>query len=453
MNRTPLHSMAGMALAGCVLVMTAGGCESDGSEPLAANRPPQVRPVEREATTATSGKRSASVAAGSDEKVASGKQASASAKSDAKGAPAASNKPASDNKKPGDRVAARPGDASRSEPLPPPERRRATSDKPPPTPETQSKKGGEDFSKPPSKPPAAASGKQTVPTLKGQSAPAAAGATTGSPGSRATAPIVSPDPSLPPFKAIVNEQNNRAKRLSRVWARAVASIEFTDREGKQRWEQGEGHFQVIQPSKLALSVGKLGDVFLWIGCDDERYWFIDPKETKRAYVGRHDLVTRDKIDKLGLPVPPRDLIALAGITPIPGGSERAVRRVDGSAEGDAGSIQFDQPRGAAVWRTRVDSSTLAPVGIEIFESGSAEAAVSASLRGYQPVKIRAEGGFAPKIASRIEMVHHATASQMNLSLSDVSDGGKSRLKPEAFDFEALVELLGVHEVVDLDEDE
>jgi hypothetical protein len=125
-------------------------------------------------------------------------------------------------------------------------------------------------------------------------------------------------PGGPTYRMLANAQNARAARLGKLWARATVSIDYRDSEGRKRWEQGEGHFQVIQPSKLALSVGKLGEVFLWIGCDEERYWLIDTKGAKAAYVGRHELVTRGKIEALGLPVPPRDLIALAGMSPVAG---------------------------------------------------------------------------------------------------------------------------------------
>jgi hypothetical protein len=40
---------------------------------------------------------------------------------------------------------------------------------------------------------------------------------------------------------------------------------------------------------------------------------------------------------------------------------------------------------------------------------------------------------------------------MTLSLSDSTDGGRGRLSSEVFNFESLVERLGITEVVDLDE--
>jgi hypothetical protein len=281
------------------------------------------------------------------------------------------------------------------------------------------------------------------PTEDGSAATAAA---TAAPAPASPRSAIAEDASLPTYAAVASAQNERAARLQRVWARAVASITFVDSEGKQRWEQGEGHFQVIQPSKMALSVGKLGEVFLWLGCDEDRYWFIDPKETKRAYVGRHELVTRAKVESLGLPVAPRDLISLSGITPVPGkqGADSTLGR------GSAGEFVLEQPRPGALWRTRLDPRLLTPVGIDIFDNGGRQI-ITSELEGYAEVRLRGEAGNFPVMPSRMKLTHLPTNSSMTLSLSDSTDGGRGRLSSEVFNFESLVERLGITEVVDLDE--
>lgn len=256
----------------------------------------------------------------------------------------------------------------------------------------------------------------------------------------------------PSYKTVSNAQKSRSALLSRIWARAVASITFIDNEGAERREQGEGHFQVIQPSRLALSIGKLGDVFLWIGCDEERYWLIDAKENKRAYVGRHDQVTAKKIAALGLPVPPRDLITLAGISPLDEAGRSATTPKVVRDEASAAltiNIQRRAPFPAR-WRTSFDAAKLLPIEYQVFEGGSESPALTAILEEYRDVKIAGRSGLYPQIATRISADHFETRSSMRLTLTDVSDGGKSKLRPEAFEFEKLVELLGVQDVIDLD---
>lgn len=260
----------------------------------------------------------------------------------------------------------------------------------------------------------------------------------------------------PTYRMLANAQNARAARLGKLWARATVSIDYRDSEGRKRWEQGEGHFQVIQPSKLALSVGKLGEVFLWIGCDEERYWLIDTKGAKAAYVGRHELVTRGKIEALGLPVPPRDLIALAGMSPIAAGTASGSGDPVVVTRGKTASYRV--MRGGVPWTIFVDAATLTPVRVEVAESvageGDApEAVIVAELSQYRDVPLKGSSGFFPRVATRVECLHTPSGSTMSVTLTDPSDGGTNRLKPEAFDFEGLVEALGVSEVIDLDEGE
>lgn len=257
---------------------------------------------------------------------------------------------------------------------------------------------------------------------------------------------------VPPatYRDIAATYNQRTARLQRIWGRAVVSVEYTDEDGDRRWEQGEGHFQVIQPSKMALSAGKLGEVVLWIGCDNDRYWFIDAKEGHRAWVGRHASATREKIESLGMPAPPRDLLALAGITalPAPGADPRRDSVVRWGP--DRKVLVFEVNRAGARWRYTVDPRTYEPSRIEVIDSANGEAIISATLEKYEQVKIRGENLVPPRLASRIRCLHHPSGSTLGLSIADMVDGGAAKLRDENFNFEALRQLLGVTEVVDAD---
>ncbi|MBL8746548.1 MAG: hypothetical protein JNK58_09370 [Phycisphaerae bacterium] len=308
-----------------------------------------------------------------------------------------------------------------------------------------------------SKPPASAAGPMA--TTQKSTAPPSRGATSGpasSAGSKAAA-VPSKDASkpavgLPPptYAEIAKEYNARAARLQRVWARAVVSVEFTDDEGKRRSEQGEGHFQVIQPSMMALSAGKLSEVMLWIGCDAERYWFIDAKEKHRAWLGRHAAATRQKIESLGMPAAPRDLLALAGITPLPRptGDKRRDPQVRWSE--DCRTLIFDADRAGTRWRYFINPKTYEPSRIEVIDSESSEPILSATLDRYDNLMIRGDGTLPPRIATRFRCLHHPSGSMLGLSIADMVDGGTNRLREQNFDFDSLRDLLGIREVIDLD---
>lgn len=260
---------------------------------------------------------------------------------------------------------------------------------------------------------------------------------------------------LPPpaYAEIAKTYNERTKRLQRLWCRAVVSVDFTDDEGKRRWEQGEGHFQVVQPSRMALSAGKLGEVMLWIGCDAERYWFIDAKESDRAWVGRHTGVTREKIERLGMPAAPRDLLALAGITPLPTPALDPKRDPQVKWSADRKTLSFELTRAGARWRYFVNARNYEPSRIEVVDSASGESVLSATLENYGNVSLRGDGSLPPRVATRMRCLHHPSGSTLGLGIADMSDGGKpggQRLAPDNFNFDVLRDRLGIKDVVDVD---
>lgn len=256
------------------------------------------------------------------------------------------------------------------------------------------------------------------------------------------------DRPLPVYEDVARRYNERTSRLSRLWARAVVSIDYKDEKGKSRYKQGDGHLQIIQPRRLALSVGKLGEVVLWLGSDDARYWLLEPREHHRGFVGRHDRVTRAKIDSLGLPVAPLDLIELLGITDLPEQMPPS-GRFEWSADGRQLQVELPSPDGH--WRYTLDANTMYPSAIALFQGADEHPVLSATLKRYEQVMLRGVGGFFPRIASRIDLTHHESGAMMRLTLEGMTDGGRRRrLTPEVFELSSLVEALGIHEMTDLD---
>lgn len=123
---------------------------------------------------------------------------------------------------------------------------------------------------------------------------------------------------LPPRAAIVDAHNARIGAADRLWSRASVRVEGRDAEGSKFGEQGEGHLQVERPDRVAVTVGKLGEVYFALGSNESRYWLIDVSDSDRRVMvsGDQSLATPEKAAALGLPVHPRDIPMLLGLEPL-----------------------------------------------------------------------------------------------------------------------------------------
>lgn len=236
----------------------------------------------------------------------------------------------------------------------------------------------------------------------------------------------------PAFATVAARYNDRVSRLDLIWARAVVELRYVDDKGRRRREQGEGHLQIRQPYEVALSVGKLGETYAWLGGDRERYWFFDKFEEPRVAVGRHENAGRPCSDSLGLPATPREMIDLMGVTPIPSSGGQTAWSEDGRW------LLAWFPRGGAVERMTLHPETLLPARIEFAANGEAPDLI-ATLGNHEGVRQGDEGGYFPRMASRIDILHVSSDTRVTLHLSAMEDGasGRGKLSDAAFDFNTL----------------
>lgn len=255
--------------------------------------------------------------------------------------------------------------------------------------------------------------------------------------------IVDPN-NLPSYEAAAARYNSAANRLGQFWASAVVRLAYVDAEGKRREDQGEGRVQLAQPASVALNIGKLGETYIWIGADQNRYWWLDLTGSDRiAFTGRHENYARSRARALGVIVPPQDLITLLGIAPLPerGGAVQA------SSDGRLIGLTAYLRDGRSKQRVWVDPASGLPVQVELFGE-KAEDLIVASLSAHQPVSIRGDGN-PPQVATRVKISHAASNSLITLDLTDMEDG-QSRIRPEAFNLGVLLKQLRVDKLYDLD---
>jgi hypothetical protein len=238
--------------------------------------------------------------------------------------------------------------------------------------------------------------------------------------------------------------NGRVEQLGVLWSRGIVAFRYRDADGNRRDDQGNANVQLILPDEFAMRIHKVGETLLWIGADEERYWMIDLlSDPSRAYFGRHELFTSAKGDRVGLPVPPRELPTLMGLRPLPAFGEGTDRSRVRSISGRAAVIEV--PGRWGWWVYRLDGEGRAEV-IQL-RDGEDRVLLEANLEQYMPVELRGIGGARPQTAGRVRLTAPGTDWRITMELDAPSN---RRPNPEAFDFEELVDVLGPSEVINLD---
>lgn len=242
---------------------------------------------------------------------------------------------------------------------------------------------------------------------------------------------------------IVLAHNERVAALDRLWARVSVQVLARNEKGKRLRDQGEGHIQIVQPSSIALSLGKVGQTLLYLGSNEQFYWWIDlvDSDDKVALVGRHERVTMEKAAMLGVPVYPRDLVHMLGITPLP--ETVAAAPLEWDSHSHAGIRAPTESGEQRVW---FDVDAMQPVKVELFDH-SGRLVLTSELDRYDFVNVMGDATVKPKIAERADITIAVDDTRVKLSLYDPENRA---IRPTAFDFERLVRGFGVDTIYDLD---
>ncbi len=252
---------------------------------------------------------------------------------------------------------------------------------------------------------------------------------------------------VPAADEVVRAHNERVALLDRLWARAVVTLRFTDESGDGRWEQGNGHFQVRDGELLALSIGKIGEVLLWVGCDAERYWLLNRVDDDRAYFGRHSEMTAQRLQRTGLLVPPRDILQLGGLQAID--PEGAVVEVKGN--GDRLVTVADD---VGAWRYRFAAPPAGDIPLVIERLDLlGDVVIEARLEDPQSVRITDVSAFGVRSFGRLLVTHVPTGDSISILLDGELEDGRRRGVPrkQVFDLDVLLNAYGPFDaVIDLD---
>lgn len=248
---------------------------------------------------------------------------------------------------------------------------------------------------------------------------------------------------LPSYADMARRYNERIEPLSKLFARANIRLTYFDENGEQKTEEPEGRLQIVRPDRLALSLGKAGQIIFWFGCDPTTYWWFDLSDSSNRILayGKHEKYTDEIGKRIGIAMRPLDLIRVLGIVPLdPAGAGATQWSKDGKRIGITsalGTRGFER-----IW---VNPATDMPISIEIFDPQK-KLVLTAKHEGEEPIEL-ASGRFRPPIAAQITVEHHASKTQARLTLTGIKDSGVS---DRAFDLNTLLEKYPVDRQIDLD---
>lgn len=251
----------------------------------------------------------------------------------------------------------------------------------------------------------------------------------------------------PPYTEVAAAYNARLEPLDRLWARAVTRVWYPDKEGEEQSEQVEGHFQFIRPRRLLLTFDKVGinRTFALLGSNDTRYWWMDLTGPRRAWVGTHAAVTAKRVEELGLPVHPLDLVELLGLNPVP--AEGPGASIAWSEDGRHLVLTAPTEFGTGTRRVFLEPARFEPARIELRDA-SGNLAAESELSRFETVELPfPQTG--PRIATQMLMSINAGRERMRLKLWAPENRG-SRPRPAIFDLERLSASQGIEEFIDLD---
>jgi hypothetical protein len=247
-----------------------------------------------------------------------------------------------------------------------------------------------------------------------------------------------PPPSTTELAAM---HNARIKPISTLWARVSVRAKGTYSDGDSYEEQGEGHLQISKPSKVSLTIGKLGETYFAYGANAQQYWSfnLSNSDNKTLLIGNLDQASPEKSAALGLPVHPSELIALSGLMPID------LARAGGTRWADDGkSVGVTVPSHWGSFTLWIDPRTNLAVSSQVFDHAD-NLVATASLSRYKDAAVP-EHGFV-LVPGKIEITSPNDTGFVRIEISEPSS---KAIRSIVFDPNKLARAYRVDETIDLD---
>lgn len=244
------------------------------------------------------------------------------------------------------------------------------------------------------------------------------------------------------YARIAARQNERVGRIKSFWANATVELSWLDDEGEHHSENGHGQLIFDERGRTALTFTKLGEVYLWFGCDETRFWMFEGGDARRAYLARNENAFSACSEPLPIAVHPAELVDLLGMFLLPEGGAGALARSDPPV-GIEWSGEFVIVTLASRWSNRrvfFDPDDALPKRVELIDPATGRIVATSALSMYTNMEVRElPPGLLPDVPMRVVINDSAGTSTMRLTMRSPRDRppGSDPINPGVFDFNAV----------------
>ena len=272
---------------------------------------------------------------------------------------------------------------------------------------------------------------------------------------------------LPDYLDIAAVYNRRVHRLATLNTRGIIVFQYADEEGDLTKDQGDLNLRIERPHRLALVIKKLGETYIWLGADRDRYWLFNLlADPSTLVLGRHERINERKARALTLPVPPRELLHLLALEPLPDPQTDA-------PDGTLPTISRDQRTGETVirfratktehhrrthhrehldtWRIALDPATNLPTRITLLDH-QGNPTLDADLQN--PKSVRTTGPVNPDLGpdpitpADITITRPDSDEYIRIIMEGLTDRPSN---PTVFNLEERLETLRPERIIDIDQ--
>jgi len=244
------------------------------------------------------------------------------------------------------------------------------------------------------------------------------------------------------YAELVQRYNQTVESFGTLWTRTDVDIEWVDidedGDRKYRSESGDGKFIMRGPQETALTVEKLGKIYLWAGSNAEHYWLFDrvDGDNKTAYIGAFEKIAQPGRRPYPLPVRPEMVPYLIGVVPLPeaealGDDPPPVDLYEGKFLVDLRSLGM---------RMLIDPETFRPHRVDL-TNRAGFSMLTSKLSGSFPVEVDSvPKAQRPTICKKAEVYVSGYESRLTVSM-DYATTSSRKVRDPMFDFEMLKKAL------------